>query len=370
MNEAKEIKLPLADFYHQQNFLATPVNGKSAIPFFNSAEEEYNSIIHGVAYYDRSCSTLIELTGKEVLDFLNRITTNECLSIPKNFSTRTIFTTEKGRMLDSVLVMNLGDNQYLFGNKGTNAKLLRWIQRYIIMDDVRSVDLTGRMGVFEIFGPQAESFLILLFGDTVDSIEMNEVKRVEFEEVSLFLCRTQNFCGEEIFIIFGEFPSIQNALLYSRLNKSVFNFNLVGEDAYDAYRIEKQIPNENELNDNFNPHEALLKNQISFTKGCYIGQEVIARLDTYDKVQRTLVGFEFDAKPPVNSFTIKDENGAEAAQITSVGFSFAAARCIGLGYVKKNLENSPSLKTNVEGTELSLSIKPSEKKNNVAENLY
>lgn len=361
MNEVKEFKLPLADFYYQQNFLETPVNGNTLIPFFKSAEEEYNSIIHGVAYYDRSDSTLIELTGKEVLDFLNRITTNECLSVQKNFSTRTIFTTEKGRILDSVLMANLGDNQYLLGNKGTNAKLLRWIQRYIIMDDVHVSDITGKMGAFEVFGPQAESFLILLFGEAADSIETNEVKRVEFEEVSLFLCRTQNFCGEEIFLIFGEFPSIQNAALYSRLNKSVFNFNLVGEDAYNSYRLERGIPNENELNDNFNPHEALLKDQISFTKGCYIGQEVIARLDTYEKVQRRLVGFEFDTKPPLKSFTIKNENEIEIAQVTSVGFSFAASSYIGLGYVKKNLEISSSLKANVEGTEINLNIKPLEK---------
>ncbi len=62
----------------------------------------------------------------------------------------------------------------------------------------------------------------------------------------------------------------------------------------DAYKIENGIPSDpNELNDLYNPHEAKLIDLVDFKKGCYIGQEVIARLDTYDKVQKHLVGLCF-----------------------------------------------------------------------------
>ncbi len=78
-------------------------------------------------------------------------------------------------------------------------------------------------------------------------------------------------------------------------NKGPFDFNLIGEKAYEVYRIEQGIPvAPNELNDNYNPHESKLLNAVSFRKGCYIGQEVIARLETYEKVQKYLVGVEFD----------------------------------------------------------------------------
>lgn len=358
MNEIKEIKSPLAEFYFQQNFLTTSLNGDAVIPFFSNAEDEYNALVHGVAYYDRSNCSLIQLTGKEVLDFLNRISTNECSSIPRGSSRRTIFTSEKGRILDSTLVLNFGENQLLLGNRGTNSKLLRWLDRYIIMDDVKPLDLTGKMGVFEILGPQAESFLILLFGDAVESLVEDEVKRVEFDDISLFLCRTKNFAKEETFILLGEFPSIQKTLLYSRLHKSVFNFSLVGETAYNSYRIEKGIPNQNELNDKFNPHDALLLDEVSFTKGCYIGQEVIARLDTYDKVQRMLIGFEFDSLPPRQSFTFNDEAGNEVGQITSVAFSFGLKKYVGLGYIKMNQHSSQAtFNLKIDGTNLTISIK-------------
>jgi folate-binding protein YgfZ len=64
---------------------------------------------------------------------------------------------------------------------------------------------------------------------------------------------------------------------------------MVGEKAFDYYRVINKVPKKpNEINDNFNPHEAGLIHEVSFTKGCYIGQEVIARLHTYDKVQKNI----------------------------------------------------------------------------------
>ena len=69
----------------------------------------------------------------------------------------------------------------------------------------------------------------------------------------------------------------------------------IGRAAYDAFRISRGIPAFGaEISNAFNPYEAGLAHAISFTKGCYIGQEVIARLDTYEKVQRELVGLMFE----------------------------------------------------------------------------
>jgi folate-binding protein YgfZ len=76
---------------------------------------------------------------------------------------------------------------------------------------------------------------------------------------------------------------------------------MVGEDAFDYYRVLNKVPkNPNEINDNYNPHEAGLLKDVSFSKGCYIGQEVIARLDTYDKVQKDLSKVRINCAENIN----------------------------------------------------------------------
>ena len=91
----------------------------------------------------------------------------------------------------------------------------------------------------------------------------------------------------------------------------------------------------NELNDSVNPHEAGLLSEISFSKGCYIGQEVIARLDTYDKVQRKLKGIIIEGDCDCQSgMNLYDTTENEVGLITSITKSELIKKKIGLAYVK------------------------------------
>jgi folate-binding protein YgfZ len=113
---------------------------------------------------------------------------------------------------------------------------------------------------------------------------------------------------------------------------------MVGEEAYNIYRIEQGLPiAPHELNDEYNPHEAGLVDYIDFNKGCYIGQEVIARLQTYSKVQRKLVGVKFsDPIVSNNGRIILEDNGAEVGTVTSSAISHKLGSPIGLAYIKNS----------------------------------
>jgi folate-binding protein YgfZ len=128
-------------------------------------------------------------------------------------------------------------------------------------------------------------------------------------------------------------------------SNGVFNFKLIGEEAYNIYRVEQGNPaSPNELNDNVNPHEAGLINYIDFKKGCYIGQEVIARLDTYDKVQRRITGIKFtDAINQTDSFSVYS-GASEVGNVTSVVYSPKLKTYLGLAFIRKGfLQDSNSL---------------------------
>jgi folate-binding protein YgfZ len=109
----------------------------------------------------------------------------------------------------------------------------------------------------------------------------------------------------------------------------------IGLEVFDVLRIEAGIPvYGRELREDYNPLEANLRKFVSFTKGCYIGQEVIVRLDTYNKLQRRLVGFIFDTRGGVERNARVLFNDEEIGLVTSSAFSYGIQKTIGLGYVK------------------------------------
>jgi folate-binding protein YgfZ len=110
----------------------------------------------------------------------------------------------------------------------------------------------------------------------------------------------------------------------------------VGHEAYEAARVEGGFPAwESELSEEVNPLEAGLNASIHWNKGCYIGQEVIARLDTYHKVQRHLVGLRLagEAAPPLPGSTVL-AGGQAAGLLTSVAWSPALGGIIALAYLR------------------------------------
>ena len=119
------------------------------------------------------------------------------------------------------------------------------------------------------------------------------------------------------------------------------------QELFEILRVEKGIPiAPNELNDKHNPLETTqTASAVSFTKGCYIGQEVIARLDAQGKVQRQLVGLKFGDSLPSTGDRISDESlagvsplGDEIGEITSIANSPSFGN-IGLGYVRAKHAN-------------------------------
>ena len=171
-------------------------------------------------------------------------------------------------------------------------------------------------------------------------------------DVLFFLARLIDENGLQKFWILAEQENGKKLVSTMIENKGPFDFNLVGEDAYNVYKIENGIPSDpNELNDLYNPHEAKIINLVDFKKGCYIGQEVIARLDTYDKVQKQLVGVCFPESIETNEkFTLLDEETNEVGAVTSIAYSPIRKKNIALGYLKKSLALQGNKVTAKNGT--------------------
>lgn len=315
------------------------INDVAHIKNYSSIEDEVFSLNNGVALKYMNTSSIIELKGTDSLDFLHRISTNSMKNLNKEEVKKTIFTSEKGRIIGVSTVMNFESYILLVTGIYSKQRTMSWINKYIIGDDVKLSDASHRFNLFEIVGPQSESFLSLFVGDALNAVTANSFKVVSADGVLFFLVRLKDENGPQKFWILAEQESGKKLISNMIQNKGPFDFNLVGEDAYNLYKIENGIPSDpNELNDSYNPHEAKIINLVDFKKGCYIGQEVIARLDTYDKVQKHLVGLCFPEAVETNEkFTLLDEEKNEVGVVTSMAYSPKIKKNIALGYLKRSL---------------------------------
>lgn len=342
-----EIKpTPVTDYFESVGYIPDIVNGKKIFRKFDSVESEINSLLNGVALREIHNSAVIELKGKDALDLLHRISTNSLKDLEKENFKRTIFTNEKGRIIDLATVVNFGDHQLLISSEYHKEKIIKWIEKYVIMDDVLVTDSNGKYVLLELLGPQADSFITLVCGNSVNEMKPGTFKAVRSEGIIFFLAKQIDKKGSFKYYILGDSVNTVELIKYMKENKGPYDFNIIGEDAYTVYRITNGIPSApNELNDMYNPHETKLLDYVSFTKGCYIGQEVIARLDTYDKVQKYLCGVMFTE--PVESgepVTLFNGTNAEAGVLTSSAFSARCNKHIGLAFLRKAYTE--------EGTEL------------------
>ncbi|MCX6149425.1 MAG: hypothetical protein NTX22_02745 [Ignavibacteriales bacterium] len=313
-------------------------NQNNTVKVYDNLLEEYQTLRNGVGLRDISTNCILEFAGGESLDFLNRITTNLLRDLQPNNFRVTLFTNEKGRIIERGDVIRCNGSILLLSSAHCKNKLFSWVNKYIIMEDIKVVNATGNYNIYELIGPQAESFATLIFDNDVDKLSLNQVKSCNVDGNEYLVLKKKEF-GLDKFVILHKSKPDGKFVKHLFEQKSVFDFRLIGEDAYEKFRIEMGIPiAPNELNDAYNPHEAGLINEVSFTKGCFIGQEVIARLDTYDKVQKSLTGVIINCQEiPLGSLVLLEAKN-EIGKITSITYSPFLKKFIGLAYVRKEFK--------------------------------
>lgn len=337
---------PMLDYIGSLGYNIDKTNGHGIVRSYTNTEVELDSLYNGIGLRNISHKGIIELKGNDVLDFIHRISTNSTKDLMKEGLTNTVFVTEKGRIIDLATIMNFEGHQILICSDVHKTKVLSWINKYIITDDVKANDANGKYTLLELIGPQAESLIMLICGSVINNIQPDTFRIINTEGMLFFLLKLKEKNGNIKFWVIADSSNAQKFTKYLIENKGVFNFNLVGEDAYNIYRIEQgALSSPNELNDNYNPLEAGLKEYINFKKGCYIGQEVIARLDTYDKLQKMICGIELEENIESDSTVLLYDNESnEVGTITSSVYSLRLKKNIGLAYIRKAFTN--------EGTEL------------------
>jgi len=310
------------------------VDGASALPLhFGSAAVELRSALYRCALVDRSHLGRVTATGPDLLELLHRLSTAAVSTLEPGRGRITVLTSPQGRIVERLFVHHLEPrNVLLLGGPGTAPRIIEHLGRFTFAEDTGLADTTVRDALLALVGPMAEAALGAIGFERPDpgcsasaSYEGVRVEVLGHDGLALdgysLLCAAENA------------PALWRGLF---LAVTKLDGRPAGEEAMEGYRVLRGIPAPgHELSEEYNPLEAGLADAVSFDKGCYVGQEVVARLNSYDKVSRRLLGLEFfagSATPEPGTRLYRDDR--EVGRLSSVTVPPGYARPYALAYVK------------------------------------
>ncbi len=233
-------------------------------------------------YFQVSNPTVLKLQGEDAGSLIHRLSTNAVQQLSNGQGTLTVLVTEKGRIIDCVSYSVVDSAIYLVGSEGKAAELIRWIKKYVIMEDVKISNISESCSPLIVTGPHAAA-LMEHYAPKTDLNNVAVGAAITLSDGSLAI--RYPALVETTWVLLGnEKSSIVGDIRADEARDAT--------DTYDVVRIHAGWGKSgHEWTDQFNPLEAGLVGWVDFTKGCYIGQEIVARLDSYDKVKHRLMGF-------------------------------------------------------------------------------
>lgn len=281
----------------------------------------------GVALVDLSDWGLLKISDDDRLRFLHNQSTNDFQRLQPGQGCDTVFVTSTARTIDLVTAYITEDAVLLLVSPQRRQQLIPWLDRYIFpMDRVVLTDLSGDYSIFSLIGPESDGLLRKL--DISLSIGDNYANHQQVIVADL-----------EIRIAVGSglalagYTLIVNASKAGELWQKLITAGAIplGNRVWEQLRIEQGRPvPDRELTEDYNPLEAGLWQTISFQKGCYIGQETIARLNTYKGVKQRLWGVRLQA--PTEPGTLITIAGDKVGILTS--FTVTDQGYLGLAYIR------------------------------------
>jgi tRNA-modifying protein YgfZ len=279
-----------------------------------------------VALYDRSHWGRLRVSGGDRLKFLHNQSTNDLKLLQPGQGCETVILTSTARTIDLVSAYVTDAEILLLTSPSQQKPLLSWLDRYIFFGDkVELADLSDTTVCFSLMGPHSTKLLQDMgVTDLPQSLDFHGT--TEISGISTRIAAGSGLSAQGYTLIAG----IDNgAMLWEALTAA--NAIPLGEQAWEQLRVQQGRPMPGtELTEDYNPLEAGLWHTVSFNKGCYIGQETIARLNTYNGVKQQLWGLKMSQSEQPGSPLYRD--GQKVGVLTSV--IATPNGYFGLGYLK------------------------------------
>ena len=278
-----------------------------------------------IKVYGKKSKLALKGISEEHKAFLHNLLTNDIVNLPEKHFNYNLRLNGKGYPIQDFFVYNYGDF-FLLDTEEDSKKIIDEFDKLKLSMQVFFEDLTPNYKHIFIFGENADEFIKKAF-----NIEQLEPFKFVFQE-NVTVARNFLRNGEDGYDIFGEIDDVLNFLE---------NKNKITQEEFESIRIENCIPKiHKELKEGYLPLETpITEFAISFTKGCYIGQEVIARVYYRGNPPRTLAKFSFNENLHEGEKIV--DNDKKIGEITSI----SPKKNIALGYILKAKLRENTFKT-------------------------
>lgn len=323
-------------FLHEQagaHFLE--VNGREVVADYGDVDAEYRAAREAVALHDATYREALRITGEDRASFLHGMVTQEIKGLPAGAATYAAMITVKGAMVADARVLRREADLLLDVEPGLGAKVREFLEKFLISEDAELHDATGEQGVLRLLGPRTAELLGAALGSPFAPLPQDATRAATLagQEVLLVGAARLEPHGVEVRVPRAGLEAVWKALEAAGAG---LGLKRLGWRALEMLRVEAGEPRYGQdMVDTTIPLEANLAHAISYNKGCYIGQEVIARATFRGHMNRKLAGLLLGATAAAPGTELK-KDGKKVGWVTSVVRSPRKGQHVALGYVHRD----------------------------------
>jgi folate-binding protein YgfZ len=298
---------------------------------YGNTQNEYEAVRRaGAGLFDLSSRGRVELKGSDAIQFLNGMITNDVAKLENGTWMHAAFPNVQGRLLASARIARIGDTFVLDTEAATAERMYQALERFTLAGDFRVRDLSHESVMLSIQGVGASKVIAEVLGEELDA---SQVATASIGGAQVMLWRATHTAedGFDVITAVGDAAAVWNSFTAAGARAS-------GYDALEILRIEAGIARYGvDANDSNVVLEVVDEDAaVSYTKGCYIGQEIIARIHWRGHVAKKLTGLVVESgKPAAHDARIKSrDEEREVGRITSTVYSPELQKQIALGIVR------------------------------------
>lgn len=258
---------------------------------FGDLKAEYEAALNQAVLMDRSHEGRFESVGRDRFALIQRISTHDVEHMPSGEGRPTILTNPTGRIIDRLMVYNRGEKALITTEPGRSDAVRNYLKKQVFFnDDFQLRDLSAETSLFTLHGPNADAFV-----ETLVNIKLDK-SHSTFRCLEISIAGQQVVAAERKAVSGAQWalivPSAGAGEVWQALLESGKAHGLVpaGSLTYNTLRIQAGRPGAGrELSQDYIPLEAGLWDEVSFSKGCYTGQEIIARMESRGKLAKAMV---------------------------------------------------------------------------------
>ena len=273
----------------------------------------------------------IRVSGSEATMFLNGLITNDIKSLAENRWMLAAFPTVQGRLIGAVRVVRGKGPAFLIDTEAASHEaVLKNVARFTLAGDFHVSDVTAETALMSVQGKRAGEVVEKVFGKSFAELPRNGVAETEWQNAPVTIIRATHTAEDG-------FDLIVDAAHSAQLRQALTDAGAqtVGDDALETLRIEAGIARYgSDMDETTVLPETNLDDAVSYTKGCYVGQEIIVRIKHRGHVAKKLTGLRFETDQRIEPGTIiRSADNNEVGRVTSSAIS-PKVGSIGLGYVR------------------------------------